>query len=222
MSLIRTVCLSYAAKGVTFTTLDGVVICPDAVIGGGTVIGGGVQIKPGCVIGENCVIEAGSVLSGCRIGDGCRINASQITDSTLEEGVTLGPYSQIRPGCVIGSGCKIGDFVEIKNATLGKGTKVAHLTYIGDAEVGSGVNFGCGTVISNYDGKHKYRTVIGNDAFIGCNTNLIAPVTVEDGAYTAAGSTITENVPAGALGIARSRQSNIEGWVQRRFGKDES
>jgi len=218
--LIRSVCLSYAEKGVRFSSMDGVIICPDAVIGRGTLIGPGVQIRPGCVIGEGCVIEAGSVLSEAVIGSGCTVNASQITSSTLESDVTVGPYTQIRPGSHIGQGCRIGDFVEIKNATLGRGTKVAHLTYIGDADVGAGVNFGCGTVVSNYDGKHKYRTVIGDDAFLGCNTNLIAPVTVEQGAYTAAGSTITETVPADSLAIARARQSNHEGWAKRHREKD--
>ena len=211
--------MSYAEKGVRFVSLDGIVICPTAVIGAGTVIYPNVQIKDGVTIGQNCEITAGSVISGCTVGDRCQINATQMFDSVLEDDVKIGPFSHVRPGTHLCSGVKIGDFVEFKNANVGAGTKVAHLTYIGDADVGERVNFGCGTVVSNYDGKHKYRTVIGSDSFIGCNTNLIAPVTVGERAYTAAGSTITDAVPEGALGIARARQVNLPGWVEKKFGK---
>jgi bifunctional UDP-N-acetylglucosamine pyrophosphorylase/glucosamine-1-phosphate N-acetyltransferase len=110
----------------------------------------------------------------------------------------------------------IGDFVEIKKSIIGDNTKVSHLTYIGDAEVGSGCNFGCGTVVVNYDGKTKHKTIIGNNSFIGCNTNLVSPVKVEDNTYIAAGSTITKEVPEGVLAIARARQINIEGWVEKK------
>lgn len=219
-SLIRSICMSYAEKGVHFSSLDGVIICPDAKIGAGTLIGPGTQIRTGVTIGENCVIDAGTILEDCKIGDRARINASQIIGSTIADDVTVGPYTQIRPGCTIGAGCRIGDFVEIKNARLGEGTKVAHLTYIGDADVGARVNFGCGTVVSNYDGKHKYRTEIGDDVFIGCNTNLVAPVKIENGAYTAAGSTITQTVPSDSLAIARSRQTVIPGWAAKKRNED--
>ncbi|MEG0952205.1 MAG: bifunctional UDP-N-acetylglucosamine diphosphorylase/glucosamine-1-phosphate N-acetyltransferase GlmU, partial [Niameybacter sp.] len=121
----------------------------------------------------------------------------------------------IRPNSSIGENVKIGDFVEIKNATIGEGTKVSHLTYIGDADVGAHVNFGCGTVVVNYDGQKKHRTTIKDNAFIGCNTNLVSPVIVEEGAYTAAGSTITNNVPQNSLGIARARQENKAEWVTK-------
>ena len=114
----------------------------------------------------------------------------------------------------IGDNIKVGDFVEVKNASIGNGTKIAHLTYVGDADVGERVNFGCGTVVVNYDGIHKHRTVIEDDCFIGCNTNLVSPVTVKHGAYTAAGSTITDEVPADALAIARARQVVKEGWAK--------
>jgi bifunctional UDP-N-acetylglucosamine pyrophosphorylase/glucosamine-1-phosphate N-acetyltransferase len=110
----------------------------------------------------------------------------------------------------------MGNFVEVKNSTVGKGSKLPHLSYIGDCDMGSGVNMGCGTITVNYDGKKKFRTVIGNDAFVGCNSNLVAPVTVEDGAYIGAGSTITKTVPQGTLAIARARQKNIEGWLDKR------
>ena len=126
----------------------------------------------------------------------------------------MGPFAYIRPGCEVGNHTRIGDFVELKKAHIGDNTKVSHLTYIGDAEVGERVNFGCGTVIVNYDGYTKSKTVIGDDCFIGCNTNLVAPVKIGDGAYTAAGSTITKDVPAQALGIARERQTNLDGWAE--------
>ena len=211
--------MAYAEKGVRFISTDGVVICPTARIGEGTVIWPNVQIKDGTVVGKDCEITAGSVISGCTVGDGCLINATQMYDSVLEDGVKIGPFSHVRPGTHLRAGVKVGDFVEFKNADVGSGTKVAHLTYIGDADVGEDVNFGCGTVVSNYDGRNKYRTVIGDHAFIGCNTNLIAPVKVGDGAYTAAGSTITDEVPDGALGIARARQVNLDGWVKRKFDR---
>ena len=130
--------------------------------------------------------------------------------------MTLGPYVHIRPGTTIGNNVKIGNFVEIKNSSVGEGTKLPHLQYIGDADIGSGVNVGCGTVTCNYDGKKKFRTTIGDNAFIGCNTNLVAPVTVEEGAYIAAGSTITKDVPKGNLAVARSRQTNIAVWNDKR------
>ncbi len=208
----------YADRGVRFVSFDGVVIAPDAVIGEGTLIHPGVEIRRGCTVGRGCVLSSGTVLEDSTVGDGCHINSTQIYSSVLEDGVKIGPFSHVRPGTRLRAGVKVGDFVEFKNADVGRDTKVAHLTYVGDADVGERVNFGCGTVISNYDGKKKYRTVIGSDAFIGCNTNLVAPVTVEDGAYTAAGSTITGTVPAGALAVARARQVNIPGWVERKFG----
>jgi bifunctional UDP-N-acetylglucosamine pyrophosphorylase/glucosamine-1-phosphate N-acetyltransferase len=139
-----------------------------------------------------------------------------ILESTIGEGTTVGPFAYIRPETSIGKNARIGDFVEIKKSTIGDNTKVSHLTYIGDAEVGKNCNFGCGTVVVNYDGQKKYKTIIGDNAFIGCNTNLVAPVEVKDNAYTAAGSTITTEVPEGALAIARAKQVNLEGWVEKR------
>ena len=128
----------------------------------------------------------------------------------------IGPFAYVRPGSQIGDDIKVGDFVEVKNSTIGNGTKISHLTYVGDSDVGEKVNFGCGTVTTNYDGFRKYRCTIGDRAFLGCNTNLIAPVTVGEGAYTAAGSTITSEVPPDALAVARARQKNLEGWAARR------
>ena len=144
---------------------------------------------------------------------------STLTDSSVGDYTNVGPYAYVRPGSRIGSHVKIGDFVEVKNAVIGNDTKISHLTYVGDAEVGERVNLGCGVVFVNYDGKNKFKTVVEDDCFVGCNVNLISPVRVEKGAYVAAGSTITKDVPAGALGVARERQTNIEGWVERKGRK---
>lgn len=160
-------------------------------------------------------IETAYIHPDTRIGRGTVIYPCTVIrqDVRIGSDCSVGPFAYLRPGTRVGDGVKLGDFVEIKNSTLGSRTSVSHLTYIGDSDVGEGVNFGCGTVTVNYDGKSKARTTIGNGAFIGCNTNLVAPVTVGEGAYTAAGSTITEDVPPHALAIARERQVNKESWI---------
>lgn len=135
-------------------------------------------------------------------------------DSSVGSDTTVGPYAYVRPNSRIGSHVKVGDFVEVKNSTVDDGTKISHLTYVGDSDVGKNVNFGCGTVTVNYDGKNKFRTTIGNNAFIGCNTNLVAPVTVGDNSFIAAGSTITDEVPEDGFAIARQRQTVKNGWVK--------
>lgn len=206
-------------KGVLIPCTDGVMISTDTKIGEDTLILPGTLLMGHCTIGRNCVIGPNTVLTDSTIGDESHIDSSKVTQSKVGTGVKIGPYSQLRPNCHIADGVKIGDFVEVKNSIIGQRTSVAHLTYVGDSDVGSRVNFGCGTVTSNYDGQKKYRTVIGDNAFIGCNTNLVAPVTVGDGAYTAAGSTITKDVPSGALAIARSRQEIKPGWAQGKLGK---
>ena len=148
------------------------------------------------------------------------MNASQLNESTVADRTKVGPFAYVRPHCHVGADVKVGDFVELKNSTIGDGTKISHLTYVGDTDAGAHINFGCGTVTVNYDGKKKFRTTIGDGAFIGCNTNLVAPVTVGEGAYTAAGSTVTEDVPPDALAIARARQENKEDWARRRRERD--
>jgi len=213
---ILEVIASFAERGVKFISTDGVVISPFAKIGAGTVIHPNTQIRSGVTIGEECVIGPCSVIERSTIGSRCIVNATQIYDSVLEDDVKIGPFCHIRPNSRLCRGVKIGDFVEVKNSTVGEGTQAAHLTYIGDSDVGARVNFGCGVVAVNYDGKTKHRTVICDDAFIGCNTNLVAPVTVGERAYTAAGSTITEDVPADALAIARARQVNKPGWRRKK------
>ena len=202
-------------EGVEFTCLDGIIIAPSVKIGAGTKILPGTIIKGKTEIGENCVIGPNSYVEDSEIADGCEVNNTQIRSSVLEKNVKIGPWSQVRPGCVIREGCKIGDFVEIKNSDVGARTAVAHLTYIGDADVGEAVNFGCGCCIANYDGQHKHRTKIGNHAFLGCNTNLVAPVELEDFAYTAAGTTVTKDVPEYALAVGRAKQVNVEDWVKK-------
>ena len=185
-------------------------------VGEGTLLLPGTILRGKTVIGKNCTIGPRVMLTGCIVGDHVTINEAQCEESEIRDRCEIGPYTHIRPHCVVGEGSKLGAFVQIKNCNLGKGTKMAHLTYVGDADVGEDCNFGCGVVTCNYDGKHKYRTTIGDRAFLGCNTNLVAPVTVGDGAYTAAGSTVTDEVPPQSLAIARSRQTNREGWAAKR------
>ena len=189
---------------------------PRVTVGAGTVVLPGTILRGETVIGRDCEIGPNSMICDCNVADRVVVNASQINESRVEEGTKIGPFAYIRPGCHVGPDVKVGDFVELKNSTIGAGTKISHLTYVGDSDVGSHVNFGCGTVTVNYDGTSKFRTVIGDNAFIGCNTNLVAPVRVGDGAYTAAGSTITDEVPADALAIARTRQTNKKQWAARR------
>ena len=160
-------------------------IDPRVRVGAGTVILPNTILRGETVIGEDCEIGPDVMLTDCIVGNGVTINASQCEESEIHSGCTVGPYAHLRPHSVVGEDSKIGAFVQLKNCNLGKGTKMAHLTYVGDADVGEECNFGCGTVTCNYDGKNKFRTTIGDHAFIGCNTNLVAPVKVGDGAYTA-------------------------------------
>ena len=183
---------------------------------GGTLLLPGTILRGETAIGSHCVIGPHTVIRDCSIGDRVTVNASQLKESTVDDDAAVGPFAYIRPNCHVGKKVKVGDFVELKNSTVGEGTKINHLTYVGDTDAGAHINFGCGTVTVNYDGKKKFRTTIQDNAFIGCNTNLVAPVTVGEGAYTAAGSTITEDVPADALAIARQRQTVKKSWAAKR------
>ena len=185
-------------------------------VGAGTLLLPGTILRGRTVIGKDCEIGPNSMITDCVVGDGVVINSSQLNESVIDDEAKVGPFAYIRPHCHVCRGVKVGDFVELKNSTVGKNTKISHLTYVGDSDVGEGVNFGCGTVTVNYDGATKFRTTIGDGAFIGCNTNLVAPVKVGEGAYTAAGSTITEDVPPESLAIARSAQVVKKGWVDKR------
>lgn len=182
-------------------------------VGAGTLLLPGTILRGSTVIGANCQIGPNVMLTDCEVEEGTTINASQCEESQIGRDCQIGPYTHIRPHCVVGEGSKIGAFVQLKNCTLGAGTKMAHLTYVGDSDVGSHCNFGCGTVTCNYDGFQKFRTTIGDNVFVGCNTNFVPPVTVGDGAYIAAATTVTEDVPADAMAIGRSRQQVREGWA---------
>lgn len=203
-------------NGVTIIDPKNTYIGVDVKIGKDTIIYPGNVIEGNAEIGEECILYPNSRISNSIIKNCVEIQSSTIIDSSIGEGTTVGPFAYVRPESNIGKHVRIGDFVEIKKSTIGDNTKVSHLTYIGDAEVGTQCNFGCGTVVVNYDGKNKYKTVIGNNAFIGCNTNLVSPVEVKDNSYIAAGSTITKEVPEGSLAIARSKQKNIDGWVNKK------
>lgn len=193
----------------------GVIISEDTVIRPNTYLQGKTMIASGCIIGPNTRIV------DSRIEEGSEIQFSVVLESTIGKDCTIGPFAYLRPGTVLETKVKVGDFVEIKKSTIGAGSKVPHLSYVGDATVGTGVNIGAGTITCNYDGVHKYPTIIKDSAFIGSNTNLVAPVEVGEGATVAAGSTITCDVPAEALGVARGKQRNILRWAGKRQGNEE-
>ncbi len=201
-------------SGVTVINPSATYIGADVSVGMDSVIYPGTILEGKTVIGENCIIGPDTKITDTKIGDNTEVIKSVLVKSEVGNKVSVGPFAYMRPNSKVGDNVKIGDFVEIKNATIDNGTKVAHLTYVGDADVGKNVNFGCGTVVVNYDGKNKHRSTIGDDVFIGCNTNLVSPVKVNDGAFTAAGSTITDEVPENALAIARAKQVNKENWVK--------
>lgn len=186
-------------------------------IGDGTTIYPNVCIEGKTVIGKNCIIGMGSYIKDSAIGDNTTIYNSQILDSQIGNDNRVGPYSNIRPGNVTKDSVKVGSFVELKNTKIEANSKVPHLSYIGDAEIGNSVNIGCGTVTANYDGINKNKTIIKDNSFIGCNAILIAPLTINENTTIGAGSTITDDVPANALGIARERQINIEDYNKKGF-----
>ena len=206
----------HLAAGVSILSPATCCIDPRVTIAPGTVILPGTILQGNTAIGSGCRIGPNSLIADSVIGDGTEVNASQVYSSTTGKDVPVGPYAHVRPKCQIGDKCKVGAFVEIKNARFGTGTKMAHLTSVGDAEVGSKVNFGCGTITSNYDGFTKSKAIIGDNVFVGCNTNLVSPVTVGDGAYIAAGTTVTRNVEPDALAIGRVRQEQKAGWAKKR------
>ncbi len=201
-------------KGVTIISPESTYISPFAQIGQDSVIYPDVHIEGNSRVGANCIIYSGTTVENSVIGDNTVIRSSVIIKSIVGDNTTVGPFAYIRPDCRVGNFVKVGDFVELKNAQIGNKTKISHLTYVGDSTVGENVNFGCGTVTVNYDGANKFRTQIGDNVFIGCNTNLVAPVTVGDNSFIAAGSTITDEVPENGFSIARARQINKENWVK--------
>jgi bifunctional UDP-N-acetylglucosamine pyrophosphorylase/glucosamine-1-phosphate N-acetyltransferase len=200
-------------EGVTMRLPETIYIEADVEIGPDTILHPGTVLKGKTVIGAECEIGPGADIEDCQIADGVKVTHSTLIRSEVDSDSKIGPYAYLRPDSRIGKSVKIGDFVEVKNTYVGDGSKISHLTYAGDGEIGKNVNLGCGVVFVNYDGTNKYKTIVEDDAFVGCNSNLIAPVTVGRGAYVAAGSTITEDVPEEALGIARQRQVNKTGWT---------
>jgi bifunctional UDP-N-acetylglucosamine pyrophosphorylase / glucosamine-1-phosphate N-acetyltransferase len=207
------------AAGVTLVDPAATYIDPDVEIGADTVIHPGVVIEGRTRVGAACEIHAHVKIVDTEIGDHVTIKSfSLVTGSRIDSGASVGPFAHLRPETVVGEGAKIGNFVELKKTTLGAHSKANHLSYLGDATIGSRVNVGAGTITCNYDGERKHQTVIEDGAFIGSDSQLIAPVRIGRDAYVAAGSSITQDVPAGALGIARGRQAVVDGWVERKKG----
>jgi bifunctional UDP-N-acetylglucosamine pyrophosphorylase/glucosamine-1-phosphate N-acetyltransferase len=203
--------------GVTLLDAERTWIDPRAKIGRDTIIYPDVIIEGPTVIGEDCVIRSGCRITDSRLDRGVEVlDHSVMRESRLRRGAQVGPFTHLRPGAVLDQDSRVGNFVELKKTNLGRGSKANHLTYLGDATIGPECNIGAGTITCNYDGAKKHPTIMGRGVFIGSDTQLVAPVKVEDGAYVAAGATVTEDVPSGALAISRSRQRNIEGWVKRR------
>jgi bifunctional UDP-N-acetylglucosamine pyrophosphorylase / glucosamine-1-phosphate N-acetyltransferase len=205
----------HALAGVSFESPDTACIDKGVAIGEDTTVSAGVTLRAGTVIGRGCTIGPQSTIASSRVGDHSSIVHSYLAGADVGDGVSVGPFAYLRPGARIGDGAKIGTFVEVKNSDIGAGAKVPHLSYIGDADVGEDANVAAGNVTANYDGRSKHRTVIGKRAKTGVNTSYVAPVSVGDDAYTGAGSVITEDVPDGALGIARPEQKNVEGYAHR-------
>ncbi|MGP1569766.1 MAG: hypothetical protein ACTTH0_02490 [Eubacteriales bacterium] len=212
----REINIGHLENGVEFVDINAAYIDESVVIGKGTVIYPCVVLQGDTMIGENCIIGQNSRIVDSKIGNEVEVQSSHILESKVGSQTKVGPFAYIRPNSNIGESCKVGDFVEVKNSTMGDKSKASHLTYIGDADIGSGVNLGCGVVFVNYDGKNKYRTTVEDGAFIGCNTNLVSPVNVGKKAYIGAGSTVRHDVEAGNLYVTKGKEQVIENWVERR------
>jgi bifunctional UDP-N-acetylglucosamine pyrophosphorylase/glucosamine-1-phosphate N-acetyltransferase len=208
-------------RGVTLLDAERTWIDPRARIGRDSILYPDVIVEGATVIGEDCVIRPGCRITDSRIGRGVEVkDHSVVLGSVVGRDASVGPFAHLRPGSTLEAGSKVGNFVELKKTRLGRESKASHLAYLGDAQIGPGCNIGAGTITCNYDGTHKHPTTMGKGVFIGSDTQLVAPVKLGDGAYVAAGATVTEDVPAGALAISRSRQRNIKGWVARRAASD--
>ena len=207
-------------NGVIIEDPEMVSIDSEAIIGMDTLISGPVKILGKTEIGENCIIEGSSRIEDSILKDNVKIDNSVIEKSFVDEGTDVGPYAHLRPKAKLGKNVHIGNFVEVKNSNIGDGTKAGHLAYIGDSDLGSKINIGCGVIFVNYDGKFKHRSVVEDNAFIGSNSNIVAPVTIKKEGYIAAGSTITSDVEAGYLSIERAEQKNIPGYVEKKRKKD--
>ena len=209
----------FVDSGVEFIDANRVTIGEEVQIGKGTIIYPNVTLLGKTTIGENAKILPNCFFENATVGNNTVIDSTKIMNSEVKDGASVGPFAHLRMNTVVHENCRIGNFVEFKNCNFGKDSKCAHLTYLGDCEVGVNVNIGCGVVTVNYDGKNKFRTTIGDHSFIGSNVNIIAPVTIGHHAVLAAGSTITEDVEDGAMGIARSRQTNKENFGKKYLSK---
>ena len=214
--LRRRINMEWMQKGVMLVDPNTTHISPKAKLESGCTVLPGCMIHGDSTVAKGAVIGPNTWLRSAHIDENVTVNASQVIESTVGANTTVGPFAYIRPGCTIGEKARIGDFVELKNSNIGDGTKVSHLTYIGDSDFGKAINVGCGVVTVNYDGKKKYRTTVEDNAFVGCNVNLVSPVKVGRGAYLAAGSTITEEVPEDAMVVARCRATVKPLWAKKR------
>ena len=217
--LRKQICEYWMYQGVTILNPEDTYIDEEVQIGQDTVIYPGCMLRGRTEVGANCVLKEHTVLEDSIVGGGTVITHSTIVGSEIGQDANIGPYAYIRPGSHVGNRCKVGDFVELKKARIGEGSKIPHLTYLGDCKVGRNCNIACGVVTANYDGTNKYETVLGDECFIGCNTNMVAPVNIGNRAYVAAGSTVTEDVEDGALCIARVRQTTKKNW-ETKYRKD--
>ncbi len=205
------------AAGVTVIDPATTYVDDTVTIGTDTVLHPNVSLAGRTVVGAECVVSAGCQVTDTTIADGVLLKPyCVLAESTVETGAQLGPFCHLRPLSHVGANAKIGNFVELKKSRIGRGSKVPHLSYVGDTQMGEGVNVGAGTITCNYDGAKKHETVIGDGVFVGTNSSLVAPLTIGEGAYVAAGSVITKNVPPGSLAVARGRQETREGWVSRK------
>jgi bifunctional UDP-N-acetylglucosamine pyrophosphorylase/glucosamine-1-phosphate N-acetyltransferase len=211
----------HARAGVSFSVPETTYLDADVEIGEDSTVGPGVTLTAGTRIGRRCTLGPQTTIRASALGDRVQVSHSELVEAEVADGATIGPFAYLRPGALIGADAKVGSFVEVKNARVGRGAKVPHLSYIGDADIGEGANVGAGNITANYDGREKHRTEIGRNVRTGVDTAFVAPVRVGDGAYTGAGSVIVEDVPEGALGIARSRQRNVEGYAERTSEKEE-
>ncbi|MBF0542314.1 MAG: bifunctional UDP-N-acetylglucosamine diphosphorylase/glucosamine-1-phosphate N-acetyltransferase GlmU [Nitrospirae bacterium] len=210
--------LYWMENGVTLMDIDSIMIEPDVKIGSDTTIFPNVILQAGTVIGRHCVICPNTRIINSVIKDKAIIkDSSFIEDSSVESEASIGPFSHIRPNSKIGQNARIGNFVELKNTIIGNNTKASHLSYLGDAELGNDINIGAGTITCNYDGVNKFKTTIKDGVFIGSDTQIVAPVTINENSFVAAGSTITKDIPSGSLAISRVKQTNLEGWAKKRI-----
>ena len=210
----------HMVNGVTIIDVASTYIDADVEIGSDTIVLPGCMLTKGSRIGSGCKIGPHTSIENSTIGDNTSVKKSEVIDARVGDNTNVGPFAYLRPKADIGNNCKVGDFVEVKNASFGDGSKASHLSYIGDAEVGKNVNIGCGVVFVNYDGKNKFRSIVKDNAFVGSNSNLVAPVVVEEDTFIATGSTITDDIPAGSLAIARQRQELKPGWVEKKRKRD--